>query len=124
MNDHSIILNSLGEAGLSKISSEFYKIMREDDLIGKMYPDDDWAGAEDRFCKFLLFRFGANQDYIKERGHPRLRMRHAPYLIGEKERDRWMDIMDEAMTRCEVPDEVFKELHDFFANVADFMRNH
>jgi len=119
-----LIYDTLGNDGISKIITEFYEIMRSDDLIGKMYPENDWEGAEERLRDFLLFRFGGDPKYIQERGHPRLRMRHAPFLIGEKERDRWMEIMDEAMRRCEVPDDVFKSLHEFFAGVADFMRNH
>lgn len=98
--------------------------MKEDDLIGKMYPDEDWEGAEERLRDFFLFRFGGDQTYLKKRGHPRLRMRHAPFFIGEKERDRWMEIMDEAMRKAETPEDIFQELHNFFYGVADFMRNH
>ena len=98
--------------------------MREDQLIGKMYPPDDWEGAEERFRDFLLFRFGGDQTYLFKRGHPRLRMRHAPYVIGEKERDRWVEIMDEAMIQAEVPEDIQVFLHKFFLGVADFMRNH
>ena len=122
--DEKNVYATLGSEGIIRISSEFYHIMREDDLVGKMYPDHDWDGAEKRFRDFLLFRLGGDPTYIKERGHPRLRMRHAPFLIGEKESARWMEIMDEAMRRSDVPDDVFQYLHDFFANVADFMRNH
>lgn len=109
---------------IRQISHEFYTIMRTDDLIGKMYPDDDWQGAEDRLNKFLQFRFLGDQTYIQERGHPRLRVRHNPFLIGEKERDRWMEIMDEAMLRSGLSDELRKDLYDFFFSIADFMRNH
>lgn len=122
--DEKHIYNTIGKEGISQISTEFYKIMRNDDLVGKMYPDHDWEGAEERFRDFLLFRFAGDQTYLEKRGHPRLRMRHMPFLIGEKERDRWMDIMDEAMKNADVPDDIAKELHHFFAGVADFMRNH
>jgi len=122
--DEKNLFATLGPKGIINITAEFYKIMRTDDLVGKMYPDNDWEGAEERLRDFLLFRLGGDDTYIKKRGHPRLRMRHAPYFIGEKERDRWVEIMDEAMRRCEVPEDAFEYLHDFFANVADFMRNH
>ena len=118
------IYDEIGRDSIITISAEFYKIMRSDNLIGKMYPDDDWEGAEKRLRDFLLFRLGGDPTYTRERGHPRLRMRHAPFLIGEKERDRWMEIMDEAMRRSEIPEEAFQTLHPFFAGVADFMRNH
>ena len=123
MNENYII-SQIGREGICRISAEFYQIMRSDDLIGPMYPQHDWDGAEERFRDFLLFRFAGDQTYTMKRGHPRLRMRHAPYLIGEKERDRWMEIMDQAMSKSEIPDDVATMLHDFFSGVADFMRNH
>ena len=122
--DESYVYKTLGRKGISKLSHEFYRIMREDQLIGKMYPPDDWDGAEERFRDFLLFRFSGDQTYLIKRGHPRLRMRHAPYTIGEKERDRWVEIMDEAMVKTDVPVDVQGFLHQFFLGVADFMRNH
>ncbi len=61
--------------------------------------------------------------YPDQRGHPRLRGRHMPFRIGVAERDRWLQIMGEAMGECEVAPEVRAELEPFFAQVADFMRN-
>lgn len=122
--DEKYLIETIGTEGIERISSEFYTIMKEDDLVGKMYPDHDWEGAEKRFRDFLLFRLAGDQTYLKERGHPRLRARHAPFLIGEKERDRWMEIMDQAMRNAQVPDDIFQVLHDFFAGVADFMRQY
>lgn len=88
-----------------------------------MYPDNDWEGAEQRLRDFLIYRFGGSDRYIKERGHPRLRMRHAPFKIGIEERDRWLQIMSEAMEEAETPREFALELKVFFEQVADFMRN-
>ena len=122
--DEKEIFTSLGAEGFKKIAARFYQIMKTDNLIGKMYPEDDWDGAEKRLADFLLFRFGGDKTYIMERGHPRLRMRHMPYLIGEKERDRWMEIMDQAMVDTNVPVKEREALHQFFAQVAEFMRNH
>ena len=84
---------------------------------------DDWEGAEERLADFLLFRLGASQDYIEKRGHPRLRMRHAPFKIGIPERDRWLKLMSEAMDETQVPPFARAFLDPFFAQVADFMRN-
>ena len=72
---------------------------------------------------FLIFRFGGSQIYIEERGHPRLRMRHAPFAIGEPERDRWLALMGEAMDEVAVAPKIRAQLDPFFAQVADFMRN-
>ena len=118
------ILDTVKKEGITQICHEFYILMKEDDLIGKMYPDDDWEGAEERLLDFLLFRIAGDQTYLIKRGHPRLKKRHAPFIIGEKERDLWMEIMDEAMIRAKIPEDIQKTLHEFFYGVADFMRNH
>ena len=88
-----------------------------------MYPENDWEGAEERLRDFLLFRFGISQKYIEERGHPRLRMRHMPFAIGERERDAWLNAMEGAMDEIEVEGDAREALSQFFAQVADFMRN-
>lgn len=118
-----IILEQLGESGVRQFVNEFYKRVRNDDLIGPLYPENDWEGAERRLADFLVFRFGGSQRYIEERGHPRLRMRHMPFSIGIAERDRWLELMSAAMDAAEVPPESREALDRFFAQVADFIRN-
>jgi hemoglobin len=88
-----------------------------------MYPAHDLAGAEARLLDFLCFRIGGVPRYIEERGHPRLRMRHVPFRIGEPERDRWLALMGNALDETEVRGETATALMAFFAQVADFMRN-
>lgn len=101
----------------------FYRRVKEDDLIGPMYPEGDWEGSEDRLRWFLNFRLLGDPEYTLRRGHPRLRMRHAPFAIGEAERDRWLKLMGESMDECGVAGEVREGLDAFFHQVADFMRN-
>jgi hemoglobin len=101
----------------------FYRRVREDDVIGPLYPPTDWAGAEKRLVDFLIFRFGGPPTYIEERGHPRLRMRHLPFSIGVAERDRWLDLMGAAMQETGIQPPQAEVLAGFFAQVADFMRN-
>jgi hemoglobin len=101
----------------------FYERVKQDDLIGPMYPDGDWEGAEERLAEFLLFRLGASNAYIEKRGHPRLRMRHVHFKIGEAERDRWLELMDAAMEDAGVSVNARGFLEPFFRQVADFMRN-
>lgn len=117
------ILTELGEGGIRKLVAAFYTRVRTDDLIGPMYPDGDWEGAESRLADFLVFRFGGDDKYIRERGHPRLRMRHGPFSIGVAERDRWLELMNDAMDDTGVPGSIRLELKMFFEQVADFMRN-
>ena len=117
------VIDEIGENGVRSMVAAFYRRVREDDLLAPMYPDGDWEGAESRLADFLIYRFGGSQKYIEERGHPRLRMRHMPFSIGEAERDRWLALMGAAMDEVEVPAPVRATLDPFFAQVADFMRN-
>jgi len=113
----------IDESVFSKLVAAFYRRVRKDDLIGPMYPEDDWEGAEQRLRDFLIYRFGGSDRYIQERGHPRLRKRHVPFKIGIEERDRWLEIMGAAMEETKVPGEIALDLKFFFEQVAEFMRN-
>lgn len=113
----------LGQIGLRNLVAEFYKRIRTDDLIGTMYPPDDWEGSEQRLADFICFRIAGNPVYMETRGHPRLRMRHAPFRIGEAERDRWLLLMGESMDAQGIDGEERAALDAFFLQVADFMRN-
>lgn len=121
--DESLMVHPPDEAAFTSLAAAFYRRMKEDDLVGPMYPPDDWAGAEERFAGFLRFRFHGNLAYIESRGHPRLRGRHLPFSIGEAERDRWLEIMSAAIQETEIPEPAATHLMAFFAPVADFMRN-
>ena len=121
--DEAVIYTILGEAGFTKMVAAFYRRIKQDPLIGPMYPEEDLAGAEERLRDFLLFRFGNDPRYQAKRGHPRLRMRHAPFSIGEAEAVRWLELMDEAMDETNVPVSIKLELNGFFTMVAHNMRN-
>jgi len=117
------LYHDLGEERLRSLVAAFYRRMRSDDLIGLMYPADDWEGSEKRLADFLVYRFGGPQTYLEERGHPRLRGRHMPFTIGLAERDRWLDLMGASMREVEIPLEQVPLISAFFAQIADFMRN-
>ena len=119
----AVVMEALGEDGFARLVAAFYRRVREDDLIGPMYPPEDWEGAERRLADFLIFRFGGSERYLQERGHPRLRMRHVPFSIGEAERDRWLKLMGAAMDEMRLAGEARVNLGAFFDQVADFMRN-
>jgi hemoglobin len=123
MMTEELIFVTLGEEGFGQLTKAFYRRVREDELIGPMYPDQDWAGAEERLREFLLFRFGAVTRYLEKRGHPRLRARHMPFRIGVAERDRWLLLMGEAAKEVVADTGVRSALMEFFAQVADFLRN-
>ncbi|MEM9079937.1 MAG: globin [Verrucomicrobiota bacterium] len=121
--DEARIWEEVGAEGFERIVAGFYRRVREDDLFGPMYPEDDWEGAEERLADFLKFRIGMDETYLKKRGHPRLRMRHLPFAIGEAERDRWLELMGAAVEEEGMSGEVAGELMVFFEQVAEFMRN-
>ncbi|MEJ6573303.1 MAG: globin [Akkermansiaceae bacterium] len=121
--DEAVIYTILGEAGFTKMVAAFYKRIKTDDLIKPMYPEEDMEGSEERLRDFLLFRFGNDPRYQAKRGHPRLRMRHAPFAIGEAEVERWLKLMDEAMVETNVPNSIQLDLRTFFTMVANNMKN-
>ncbi len=122
MNE-AIIVEQIGRQGLIDLAAAFYKQVPNDSILGPMYPLHDMDGAEERFRDYLLMRIAGEEDYTIKRGHPRLRGRHMPFKIDSAARDRWMEIMENAMTATHVPLESANELRDFFAQLADFMRN-
>lgn len=113
----------IGEDGFTRLVAAFYRQIPTDDILGPMYPQDDLAGAEKRLRDFLIFRFGGPQQYISERGHPRLRARHAPFLVSEAARDRWVHLMENALGEAALPPEADKLLRMFFGQVATFLIN-
>lgn len=123
MDEISTLCARVGEPKLRAMVAAFYQRVRTDELIGPMYPPDDWEGAENRLAGFIVYRFGGPQTYIEERGHPRLRGRHMGFPIGEAARDRWMKLMSEAMEEVQIPDAEAGLIRAFFADVADMMRN-
>lgn len=103
--------------------SAFYRQVPNDDILGRMYPPEDLTGAEERLRLFLIFRFGGPQDYLQRRGHPKLRLRHAPFAIDQLARDRWMQLMNNAITECQFSNDVSTVLRTFLGNVATFLVN-
>ena len=123
MTVEELTKRDLGREGITRLVASFYTRVRTDDLIGPMYPDDDWAGSEERLRDFLCYRLLGESAYLLKRGHPKLRMRHLPFTIGTRERDRWLELMADAMQEVEVPEECRNALKAFFEQIADFMRN-
>lgn len=119
----AVVMEALGEDGFERLVAAFYRRVRADDLIGPMYPPEDWEGAQQRLADFLIFRFGGSQRYLLQRGHPRLRMRHFPFSIGEAERDRWLTLMTGAMDEVGLAGDARDLLGQFFVQVAEAMRN-
>ena len=117
------IYETIGEEGFTRLVRAFYAQVPDDAILGVMYPQDDLAGAEERLREFLIGRFGGPQRYIEQRGHPRLRMRHAPFPIDREARDRWMELMGHALDEAKLPPDVTGYLREFLGQVATMMMN-
>lgn len=113
----------IGEEGFARLVAAFYRRVPADDLLGPMYPRHDLTGAEQRLCDFLVGRFGGPQRYIARRGHPRLRMRHMPFAVDSRARDRWVALMDAALVDAALEPESAATLRSFFASTASFLIN-
>jgi hemoglobin len=121
--DDAKVYSTIGEEGFTRLVAAFYRQVPEDDILGRMYPEEDRAGAEQRLRDFLIYRFGGPQRYIEERGHPRLRARHLPFRIDQVARDRWMQVMNQAFAEAALPAEAEQHLRTFFEQMSQFMIN-
>ena len=121
--DESEVYAAIGEEGFTRLVAAFYRQIPGDDILGPMYPAKDLTGAEERLRLFLMFRFGGSMEYAERRGHPRLRMRHAPFVVDQRARDRWMELMRKAMAEAMLPADAAHVLEKFFDGTATFMIN-
>jgi hemoglobin len=113
----------IGEDGFARLVAAFYRQIPGDAVLGPMYPSGDLAGAEQRLRDFLVGRFGGPQRYIAQRGHPRLRARHMPFTVDVRARDRWVALMEAALTEAQLEPAAAATLRGFFAEVATFLIN-
>ena len=102
--------------------ARFYQGVEADPVLRALYPEDDLAPAARRLTLFLIQYWGGPTTYAQGRGHPRLRMRHAPFPIGSTERDRWLVHMREAITAMAPSSDVAAELERYIAMAAEAMR--
>ena len=114
-----------GEAGVARLTERFYQLMesvpqfRE---LRKLHPED-LAGSRDKLFMFLSGWSGGPQLYLEARGHPRLRMRHMPFVIGPAERDQWVWCMHKALDELDTQPQVRDYLKAHFVDAAEFLRN-
>lgn len=94
------------------IVHHFYEGVKNDPLLSPMYPQDDWEGSEWRLRAFLEQYWGGPTTYSEQRGHPRLRMRHAAFHVTPKAKEHWLMHMHAALDKAELPpmhDAAFRE---------------
>ena len=114
-----------GEEAVRALVDAFYDHMDQDGefkVIRDLHPAD-LGESREKLHLFLCGWLGGPPLYVQKHGHPRLRMRHAPFPIGEIERDQWLDCMTRAMEDRAVTGALRDFLDARFAHVADFMIN-
>jgi hemoglobin len=112
-----------GEPTFRRLVDEFYAGVATDPVLRPLYPDEDLGPANERLRKFLIQYWGGPNTYSEERGHPRLRQRHAPFRITPTERDAWLHHMRRAVDSLELDPIHESALWEYLSRAALFMVN-
>ena len=112
-----------GEATFKLLVERFYARVANDELLRPVYPEEDLSSATERLTLFLIQYWGGPHTYNDVRGHPRLRMRHQPFAIGQAEREAWLGLMTAAVESLELAPGVRKALLDYFETASTAMIN-
>ncbi len=112
-----------GQKTFNELVSHFYALVAVNPVLRPMYPDSDLKAAAQRLEMFLVQYWGGPTTYSEQRGHPRLRMRHAPFHIATKERDEWLNCMRQAVDGLEINAQLKTELWNYLEMAANSMVN-
>jgi len=112
-----------GAEVFDRLVRSFYGRVREDPILAPMYPQDDWEGAIWRLRAFLEQYWGGPASYSEQRGHPRLRMRHARFKVTPEARDHWLEHMNAALDEVALPPLLDVEFRDYIDRAAHALVN-
>jgi hemoglobin len=112
-----------GEETFRKLVHRFYQGVAEDPLLRPMYPEEDLGPAEERLRLFLIQYWGGPRTYNEQRGHPRLRIRHAPFRVDQAAHDAWLRHMRDAVDSLDLPPDLEQELWKYLKFAAFSMIN-
>jgi hemoglobin len=112
-----------GEDTFRRIVGRFYAEVTADEILRPLYPEEDLGPAEERLVLFLMQYWGGPHTYSDQRGHPRLRMRHAPFVIGPLQRDAWLRCMRIAVDESGVAEPHRSQLWQYLEMAANSMLN-
>ncbi|MFI7240654.1 globin [Streptomyces qinglanensis] len=112
-----------GEETFRRLVHRFYQGVAEDPLLRPMYPEEDLGPAEERLALFLMQYWGGPRTYSDARGHPRLRMRHAPFTVNRAAHDAWLRHMRDAVDSLELPAPLETKLWDYLVYAAGSLIN-
>jgi len=112
-----------GTETFRRLVARFYEGVAQDEVLRPMYPEEDLGPAAERLRMFLEQYWGGPTTYSARRGHPRLRLRHAPFPIDADARDRWLRHMRDAVAALELPARQHAMLWDYLERAAHAMVN-
>ncbi|MEE8601192.1 globin [Euzebya tangerina] len=112
-----------GEAFFVRLVDAFYQRVEASEILRPLYPDPELSGANERLRLFLIQYWGGPTTYSDTRGHPRLRMRHAPFPVYSTTIAAWLDAMSGALDEVDPEPDIREELWAYFERAATFMRN-
>ncbi|MGW3241631.1 globin [Streptomyces sp. NPDC001070] len=112
-----------GEPTFRRLVRRFYEGVAEDPILRPMYPEEDLGPAEERMRLFLMQYWGGPRTYSENRGHPRLRMRHAPFRVDQAAHDAWLRHMRAAVDELELEPDHERQLWDYLVYAAASMVN-
>ncbi|MBQ0863081.1 globin [Streptomyces smyrnaeus] len=112
-----------GEETFRRLVHRFYQGVAEDPLLRPMYPEEDLGPAEERLALFLMQYWGGPRTYSDARGHPRLRMRHAPFKVNQAAHDAWLRHMRDAVDSLELPEHLETQLWNYLVYAAGSLIN-
>ena len=126
-DDQPSVYDVVGPSFFVELVERFYEGVAGDPVLRPLYPGEDLTDAKGRLHGFLVQYWGGPTDYSDTRGHPRLRMRHAPFVIGDAERAAWIAHMaravDETVDNYGFPPALAQVFHEYFGRAATHMVN-
>lgn len=112
-----------GEPTFRRLVHRFYEGVAQDPVLRPMYPEEDLGPAEERLVLFLMQYWGGPRTYSENRGHPRLRMRHAPFQVDQEAHDAWLRHMRDAVDELGLEPDHERQLWDYLVYAAASMVN-
>jgi len=115
-----------GQPTFARMAAGFYEQVRTDDILGPMYPADDWEGAENRLAWFLAQYWGGPQTFNEQRGAPMLRRRHMPFPVDRTAAERWLELMGRSLDQIDeetIPPVYRHAIWDHMQRVAAMLIN-
>lgn len=112
-----------GHPTFVQLVAEFYRGVATDPPLRDLYPEEDLGPAEERLLLFLEQYWGGPRTYSEQRGHPRLRMRHMPFAVTPRQRDRWLHHMNAAIDTLDLDPLDREQLAGYMAHAAHFLVN-